>query len=81
MILSLKEAQKLCRAALRNLGYDKADIAVLTDYFIETSLRGVPSSGMDRLTEFADYVKARGARSGPIKITRVMRALAGATRA
>jgi LDH2 family malate/lactate/ureidoglycolate dehydrogenase len=68
--LSLPEARRLCRAALRNLGYGAEDIAILTDYFIETSLRGVPSSGLDRITEFAAYVRARGARSGPIRMVR-----------
>jgi delta1-piperideine-2-carboxylate reductase len=70
MILSVKEAQRLCRAALRNLGFAADDVTTLTHYFIETSLRGVPSSGLDRLTEFAAYVKARGPRGGPIKIVR-----------
>jgi LDH2 family malate/lactate/ureidoglycolate dehydrogenase len=61
----LRDARRLCRAALRHLGFRTSALAALEDYFINSSLRGV--GGLERIADFASQVARRAPRR-PISI-------------
>ncbi len=70
MHLTVAEARALVDAAMRRLGHDADEAALVADHLIDCELRGIHYGGLARAVSIAERIKRTATPPGPLRVER-----------
>ena len=70
MRLTIEAASSLAQHALRALGYDAGEAALIANHLLDCDLRGLPYGGLARIISIGERLARIGDRRAPMRIVR-----------